>query len=281
MVRWKSIWHDLALVWITIVDTFFPEFMTIEVKVATINLHNRADRWPERRHLLVSQLIEVVPDMIALQEISVPIRQGQWLCKQINYRLSGSDKIPYTLVQKRFQHLLHGALQAVGVISRLPVLYHDGINLGYGGRVALRVHVELPSHQTMDFVSTQLHDVAFEKEARGEQAMKLVGWLNSHKHVPIQVMAGDFNETPGGLAVNYIKQSFRSAYEVWYGREPFATYPTVLAATDAPAACLDYIFFTAAVHKVTHAGLFGNVAAREDDTLYPSDHVGLVATLEV
>ncbi len=255
--------------------------MTIQVKVATINLHNRADRWSERRHLLVSQLIELAPDLIALQELSVPIRQGHWLCKQVNYRLSGSGKIPYTLVQKPFQHLLQGALQAVGVLSRLPVLYHESINLGYGGRVALRVHVELPSHQTMDFVSAQLHDVAYEKEAREEQAMKLVGWLNSHKHVPIQVMAGDFNEAPGGLAVSYIKQSFRSAYEERYGREPLATYPTYLAATDAPAACLDYIFSSAAVQKVTHAGLFGNVAAREDDTLYPSDHVGLVATLEV
>jgi endonuclease/exonuclease/phosphatase family metal-dependent hydrolase len=255
--------------------------MSIELKVATINLHNRADRWLERRHLLVSQLIEIVPDLIALQELNVPIRQGQWLCKQVNYRLSGSGKVPYVFVQKRFQHLLHGALQAVGILSRLPILYHESINLGYGGRVALRAHLELPSHQTMDFVSTQLHDVSFEREAREEQAMKLVGWLNSHKHVPIQVMAGDFNETPAGLAVAYIKQSFRSAYEERHGHEPLATFPTYLTPTDAPAACLDYIFFSAAVHKITHARLFANVAAREDDTLYPSDHVGLVATLEV
>ena len=255
--------------------------MATQVTVATINLHSRADRWNERRHLLIEQIIEAAPDLVSLQEIHLPIRQGKWVCKQVNFRLSGSGKVPYRLVQKRYQHLINGAFEAVGVLSRLPVLYHESIGLGHGGRVALRVHVELPSHQTMDFVSTHLHHVAFEKEAREEQAMKLVGWLNSHKHVPIQVVAGDLNETPDGPAITYIKQSFRSAYEMQHGRDPLATYPTTLAATDAPALCLDYIFFSAAVHRVTAAKLFCNISDREDDTLYPSDHVGLVATLEV
>jgi endonuclease/exonuclease/phosphatase family metal-dependent hydrolase len=255
--------------------------MATQVTVATINLHGRADRWSERRHLLIEQIIEAAPDLVSLQEIHLPIRQGKWVCKQLNLRLSGSGKVPYRLVQKRYQHLINGAFEAVGVLSRLPLLYHESIGLGHGGRVALRVHVKLPSHQTMDFVSTHLHHVAYEKEAREEQAMKLVGWLNSHKHVPIQVVAGDFNETPDGPAITYIKQSFRSAYEKRYGRDPLATYPTTLAAMDVPALCLDYIFFSAAVHRVTAAALFCNISGREDDTLYPSDHVGLLATLEV
>ena len=255
--------------------------MTIPVTVATINLHNRADRWKERRHLLVEQIIEATPDLVSLQEIHLPIRQGKWVCKQLNYRLSGSEKVPYRLIQKRYQHLINGTFEAVGVLSRLPVLYHESIGLGHGGRVALRVHVKLPSHKTMDFVATRLHHVPFEKEAREEQAMRLLGWLSSHKRVPIQVIAGDLNETPDGPAIAYIKQSFRSAYEQRFGRDPLATYPTYLVAGDSPAACLDYIFCSAAVDRVTAATLFCNVADREDETLYPSDHVGLVATLEV
>jgi endonuclease/exonuclease/phosphatase family metal-dependent hydrolase len=255
--------------------------MATQVTVATINLHGHADRWEERRHLLIEQIIEAAPDLVSLQEIYLPIRQGRWICQQINYRLTGSEKQPYRLVERRNQHLIKGALEAVGVLTRLPVLYHESIRLGHGGRVALRVHVELPSHQTMDMVATQLHHISFEKEAREEQAMKLVGWLNSYKHVPIQVVAGDLNETPDGPAIAYIKQSFRSAYEQQHGRDPLATYPTCLATTDRPAACLDYIFFSTAVRRVVGATLFCKTAGREDDTLYPSDHVGLVATLEV
>jgi endonuclease/exonuclease/phosphatase family metal-dependent hydrolase len=255
--------------------------METRVTVATINLHGRKDRWLERRHLLVSQLMESAADLISLQEIYPPIRQAAWLCKQINVRLSGSDSEPYSVVQKRFQHV-NGFTGGVGVLCRLPVLYHESLNLGNGGRVALRVHVELPSHQTMDFVSTQLHHVPYEKEARQDQAMKLMSWLHGHKRVPIQVVAGDMNESPEGLAITHIKQSFRSAFESVFGREALATYPTVLIGKGVDRAlCRDYIFVSPAVHKVVKVGIFCDESASDDNTLYPSSHVGLLATLQV
>lgn len=255
--------------------------MTTQVTVATINLHGRADRWSARRHLLVGQIVETLPDLLSFQEIYFPIRQGKWLCSQINFRLTGSEKKPYRIVQQRRHHPIKGYFEGVGVLTRLPLLYHDSLGLGYGGRLALRIHVELPSHQTMDFISTHLHHVSYEREAREEQGLRLVGWLNSHKHVPIQVIAGDFNETPAGLAIRYLKQSFRSAYEEYYGREPLATFPTALNISDQTAACLDYILISQAVRRVTGARLFCDQPSHEDDTLYPSDHVGLIATLEV
>ena len=256
--------------------------METHVTIATINLHGRKDRWLERRHLLVSQLMESGADLISLQEIYSPLREADWLCKQINVRLSGSDKGPYNLVQKRYQNVLRGLSDGIGVLSRLPVLYSENTNLGSGGRVALRVHVELPSHQTMDFVTTQLHDVPYEKEARQDQALKLMSWLHGHKRVPIQVIAGDMNEPPDGLAVNHIKQSFRSVYESAYGREPLATFPTALieGATDI-GLCRDYIFVSPAVHKIKKVEIFCDESASDDNTLYPSSHVGLLATLQV
>lgn len=252
------------------------------VTVATINIHGRQDRWLERRHLLVAQLIEAGPDLISLQEISDPIRQASWLRKQINVRLSGSDKEPYQLVKKGQRRILRGSFGAVGVLSRLPILYSESINLGDGGRYALRTHVELPSHQTMDFVTAQLHTVLYEQEARHDQAMKLMGWLYAHKRVPIQVVAGDMCEAPDGLAVKHIKQSFRSAYESVYGREPLATFPTALTKGGSISGqCRDYIFVSSAIRQVTKVRIFCDEAASEDNTLYPSDHVGLLATLQV
>lgn len=255
--------------------------MKIQVTVATINLHGRADRWLARRPLLVAQLLQAQPQLVALQDISLPLGQGGWLCKQLNMRLSGNEKEPYLLLQPHGRFRLRRAAVDVGVLSRLPVLYHEALSLGDGGRSALRVHVQLPSHKTMDFVSAQLHDVRFEREKRLEQAMKLAGWLHSYKHVPIQVVAGDLNEGPQGLAVGYLKQSFRSAYEVVYGREPLATFPTALRADVQEARCLDYILVSAAVQRVRETRIICQEPAPDDATLYPSDHVGLMALLEV
>ncbi|GIK55339.1 MAG: hypothetical protein HND44_06530 [Chloroflexi bacterium] len=249
--------------------------------VATINLRNRADRWRQRRHVLVAQLLDATPDLIALQEISFSIGQGRWLRNQINARLP-QGKRPYTLVQKRKQHWQYRS-EGVGILSSLPVVYTDSINLGYNGRVALRANITLPDHQTLDFVTTHLHHVAHDYEARQEQALRLVGWLRNTRPTPLQIVAGDFNELPDGLATRVMKQNFRSVYAMRHGRDPLATFPTALSgiAADSWAGCLDYIFVTPAITHITTAAIFCDKPAPDDDTLYPSDHVGLIATIEL
>jgi endonuclease/exonuclease/phosphatase family metal-dependent hydrolase len=250
--------------------------------VATINLRLGLDRWAARRHLLVAQLVDAAPDLISLQEISMPLSQGRWLRDQINARLATrGEERPYRLIQKRKQDPLKGYLEGIGVLSRLPPLYHDAVSLGYGGRVALRVTVELPSRQPLDFVSVHLHHEQQDKEAREEQVLRMVGWLSSRQRLPLQVVAGDFNELPNGPAIQTMKQTYRSAYELAYGYEPLATFPTALVPSlDGWSGCLDYIFVSSAV-TVSAARIFCDQPADDDDTLYPSDHVGLIATLEV
>ena len=254
----------------------------IELTVATINLRHNADRWRHRRHLLVAQLVDAQPDLISLQEISFPIGQGPWLCRQINLRLSGQADQPYRLVQKRKRHLIKGYYEGIGILSRLPILYHDTVGLGYGGRLALRVHIELTSRQVADFVCTHFHHLPHDQEARLEQAMWLTGWLRTSRPVPYQIIAGDFNELPNGTAIGYIKQSFRSAYELAHGYEPLATFPTALIQPPLDwAGCIDYIFLSPAITNVTQARIFCDQPHPEDDTLYPSDHVGLIVTLRL
>lgn len=253
----------------------------IDLTFATINLRNRADRWRERRHLLVAQLLDANADLISLQEVSFPIGQGTWLKNQLNVRLSGNSERPYQLIQKRKHDLIKGYHEGIGILAKLPVLYHDYVVLGYGGRVALRANIELPNRQTLDFVSVHLHHTADGMQARQEQAMKMVGWLESKRRVPWQVVAGDFNEVPDGLAIQVLKQAYRSAYEQANGREPYATFPTALATGVDWSACLDYIFLSPALaqHPLHQVRLFCNRPADNDETLYPSDHVGILARM--
>ena len=254
----------------------------IQLTVATINLRNRADRWLSRRHLLVAQLVDAAPDLISLQEIHFPIAQGRWLRNQINMRLTRSTRRPYRLIQKRKHHLVEGYFEGIGILTQLPVCYHDALPLGYGGRVALRANVELPSRQTLDFVAVHLHHIARDQEAREEQVMKLMGWLNGRRRVPLQVVAGDFNEVPTGPAIRRMKQAYHSAYADVCGGEPLATFPTALVSPPIDwAGCLDYIFLSPAVEQVVSASLFCDQPAVDDETLYPSDHVGVLARLAI
>jgi len=251
-----------------------------ELTIATINLHNRADRWRRRRHLLVAQLVDAAPDLISLQEISFSIGQGRWLRNQINARLPEGSR-PYQLVQKRKQHWRNYG-EGIGILANLPLVYNDYVNLGCSGRVAIRANIELPTRQTVDFVSTHFHHVAHDQEAREEQAMLLTSWLANTRSIPNQIIAGDFNEVPAGPAIRFIKQFYQSAYEMCHGREPLATYPTALARpANGWAGCLDYIFLAPAIQHIRRANIFCDQPADDDDTLYPSDHVGLIVTIDI
>lgn len=254
---------------------------------ATINLRGRSNRWLARRHLIVGQLLDQLPDLVALQEIDLSIGQALWLVRQVNIRTSGDGRRPYKLVQARRSGLRHWN-EGVGIMSRLPIIYHDSKELGADGRVAIRANLELPAgaagtrRQSLDFVSVQLHHGAGAIEARAEQAMSLVGWLNEKRRVPLQVICGDFNEPPGGPSIAFMRQSYRSAYAEARGRDPLATYPSNLVQPQPVASrCLDYVFLSPAVYRVTNASIFGDKAAPDDDTLYPSEHVGLLIGLEV
>ncbi|MFZ0545839.1 MAG: endonuclease/exonuclease/phosphatase family protein [Candidatus Promineifilaceae bacterium] len=253
-----------------------------EITVATLNLRNRQDRWLKRRELVVAQLLDATPDLISLQEVYRPFGQATWLKNQINGRLGAKAAgRPYRIVQKRRHHYWKGYLEGIAILSRLPILSHDAISLGYEGRVALRANIELPTRETLDFVAVHLHHLARDREARVEQVMLLTGWLNEQNPVPLRVIAGDFNEVPQGPAIQQMKQGYRSAFEERWGHEPVATFPTALVEReDDWAGCLDYIFISPAVESVQKVQIFCDKPSVNDPTLYPSDHVGLLVTLE-
>jgi hypothetical protein len=77
---------------------------------------------------------------------------------------------------------------------------------------------------------------------------------------------------------------FRSAYADANGADADVTWPSGLQApgmdTDGPPGCLDYIWIRGAVEAVSARLAFDRPAVG-DPTLYPSDHLGLVADLDL
>ena len=76
---------------------------------------------------------------------------------------------------------------------------------------------------------------------------------------------------------------YRSAYAEANGAEPAVTWPSGLQApamdTDGDPGCLDYIWVRGAVRVVARGSR--STARPGDPTLYPSDHLGLGAQLEI
>ena len=96
---------------------------------------------------------------------------------------------------------------------------------------------------------------------------------------------GDFNADPAEPAPRRLRAAgFRSAYLEANGAEPAVTWPSGLQApamdTDGDPECLDYIWVRGAV-RVESARLVFDRPHPDDPTLYPSDHLGIAAMLEI
>jgi endonuclease/exonuclease/phosphatase family metal-dependent hydrolase len=239
--------------------------------VATLNLRNIADRWPERIPLLLADMAALQPDLIGLQEVVFAVQQDRVLGAagdgHYESRRGWAGRPEY----------------GNAVLVRAPLRADDGdrLDLNYR-RSALRVPVALPSGR-LDFVVTHLHHEVPDEAMRAEQTGKLTKWLDDITW-PL-VVVGDFNAEPNEPTYRQMLDAgFTSAYAAANGAEPDVTWPSGIKAPgmdlDGDPGCLDYIWVRGAI-TVESCRLAFDRPAVHDATLYPSDHLGLSARIRV
>ena len=240
--------------------------------VATLNMRNIADRWPERIHLLLADMAALQPDLIGLQECVFSVQQ---------------DRLLGAAVDGQYQSRRGWAGRPEygnAILGREPIRMDEGDRLELGrNRSALRVPVTLTSGTRFDFVVTHLHHEVEDEEIRAEQTSKLTEWLADITW-PL-IVVGDFNAEPvESTYATMVEAGFRSAYHEANGAEPEVTWPSGIRAPgmdlDGDPGCLDYIWLRGAV-AVEDCRLAFDRPSVTDPTLYPSDHVGLAAHVRI
>ena len=247
------------------------------VSVATFNLYNKVGRWAERQPMVAEQLAELSFDAIALQEVDLIIDQAISLCRLVNARLV--DQPRYRVYHMgRPGRAAH--IQAIAVMTRLPVQRHEGLDYLSNEGVAQRLRLGLDGGATLDFYNTHLFFPPEATDERRAQGELLLDWTKSWDGANATVIAGDFNAYEGEPVLELMKQRFVSAHETVHGKEPEQTWPTPINDWDpSPPGCLDYIFVEGA--RVTDAAVALDQPHPFDKTLYPSDHIAVRATLEL
>lgn len=241
------------------------------IRVATLNLRANANRWQERFPLVVDTLHDTQADVIGLQEVRLSIDQHHLICDALNARNLAAPYRTVLCVDWYKPHILANA-----ILTRIPVLAHERIELPEGFRTAQRVTVRIDGVIT-NIVNTHLHHKPYRDErVRLQQLDAITGWLHDFDHPAI--LMGDMNAHPHSQTVQNAKQWLNSAYEAIHGHEPSATFPTPLRADEQlRARAIDYIFYDALALQAVAADLIGDMPHPDDETLYASDHYGLWA----
>jgi endonuclease/exonuclease/phosphatase family metal-dependent hydrolase len=244
------------------------------LRVATLNIRALMDRWAERLPLLLADMAALQPDLLGLQEVVYPMQQDRLL--------AAAGESRYTVRRGPAARPEYGN----SILVREPLVPSpiERIDLGLG-RQAGRVSVPLPSGGWAVFVTTHLHHPVDASADRDVQATTLVGWLEEVDDDHALIVTGDFNASPREPAYRRMTEAgFRSAHVEANGAEPEATWPSGIVAegmdTEGDPECLDYIWLRGPVTALRCRPVFDRPAV-DDPTLYPSDHVGISALVEI
>lgn len=257
-----------------------------DVRVATLNLfNNTAGRWAERLPLVAEQAVALDADVLAFQECDLAGDQVR----------SVADTLGPTYTFVPLANPSAGSIKSLAICTRRPIVATDAcVDLG-SSDIALRVRLDVGASSVLEVVTTHLHFGPSKRggEIRAAQVRRLLTWLGPvvpGRHVAVM---GDFNSTAAGGTVEAMKAVLRSAYEVANGSEPAATHPTALVEVvdtqaafgvpvlpEGPGHAIDYVFVSPSI-GVRDCRLAFDRPSPHEPKLFPSDHLGLVADLEV
>jgi endonuclease/exonuclease/phosphatase family metal-dependent hydrolase len=260
------------------------------LKVVTINILTDLSRWKQRRSLLAQGLADFLPDLIALQEVSLPRNPARWLADELGYsHLFLSPKIGRA-----------ASYEALALISRYPLEDESVLDLRGQGRIAQRARLKIGG-QIIYIANSHLYWQPGESAARLSQVGRLQGWLRSLPGGPPCIVCGDFNGTPETQAIQRMRLGYISAYAAIHGDEPDYTCPTPLPRSPWSTArtllgffllirpkhinlswrgTLDYIFVDPRL-GVSDCHIVLDKPSFENSRIYPSDHFGLYAEIEI
>src|SRR5436190_1238081 len=242
--------------------------------VATLNIRNLSDRWFERLPLLLADMAALQPDLLGLQEVVYVMQQDRLIGAAGDGRYAAHRG--WAGRPENGNSLLVREPLAATAVERLDL----GLQ-----RAAHRALIRLPGGMAVLVVVTHLHHLAPDAAIRDEETAAVLAWLGDAPATDATILMGDFNANPVEPGPARLREAgFRSSYAEANGTEPAVTWPSGLIApvmdTEGEPACIDYIWIRGAV-RVTAARLCFDRPDPEDATLYPSDHLGIAARLEI
>jgi endonuclease/exonuclease/phosphatase family metal-dependent hydrolase len=156
-------------------------------RVVTINLEQDHKRWAVRHKLISAELAALRPDIIAFNEVCVPIQSA----KILRDAITSTTGVSYNLVQ---QTKVNGLSEVEGEALLTPYPLLETGNLDYQTRdmVALVSRVLIDATPVDVYVS-HLFKSRGDDSLRLFQVEQLLAWVDSRPDVAASIICGDFD----------------------------------------------------------------------------------------
>ena len=242
-------------------------------RVATLNLEQDHKRWDARRELIQAEIGRLKPDIMAFNEVCIPLQSARGL-RDATTALTG-----YKLVQ---QTRVNGLSKVEGeaLLTRFEIIETGNFDYQTKDIVALVARM-LVDGAPIDVYVTHLFMSRGDDSLRLFQVQQLLAWIDTRDDVAASIVCGDFNATLDAPSAALMATRFRPtqrAHRVYAARRQRRFGFASLPAADG------------SVHRL-HLGRRCDRHDRErrllrqaepgDPSLWPSDHIGVWADLDI
>lgn len=276
--------------------------MNDRLRIATLNIWNKAGPWPRRCELIRKQLAELAPDVIGLQEV-LRLTTAEAASTAVDQASELADGLGYSVAYAPAMDYGAGLHFGNALLSKHPILEQDVIRLPQSdaseARVALYAALDTPAGVLPTFV-THLNWKLHHGSVRLTQVQFLVEQIFAR--CPIDesrlppVLMGDFNADPDSDEIRYLTGRAtvqgKSVYfaDAWvYAGDggPGYTFDRknrFAALAHEPPRRIDYVLVRGPDRKLRGEPLWTRLAFDRseldgDAEVWPSDHFGVVTEI--
>ena len=245
-------------------------------RVVTLNLEQDHKRWEARRGLISAEIANLKPDIIAFNEVSVPLQSAR-LLQRSAAELTG---LQYNLVQLTRVNGL-SKVEGEALLTRLPVI--ETGNLDYQARDMVAIVARILVDGTpVDVYVTHLYMSRGDDSLRLFQVQQLLAWIETRDDVSGRIVCGDFNASLDMPSAALMAARFRPTQTAPTAFTPLADRDGSVSHPYWPRMdrCIDYNWTSDALEIVASGVCFDRPSA-DDPSLWPSDHAGVWADLEI
>jgi len=246
------------------------------IRVVTLNMEQDHKRWEKRRELIAAQLVELKPDVLALNEVCLPLQTARWLQEVAKDRMG----IEYALVQQTKVNSLAGT-EGEALLTRFPIMETGNLDYQARNMVALVARIVVEG-KLIDIYVTHLYRSIGDDSLRLYQVQQLLAWIDSRRDATGSIVCGDFNATLDQSSAALMATRFQPTQTAHTAFTPLAesdgtvSHPT----WSRMDRCIDYIWIAGNL-QIIESGVCFDKASADDDSLWPSDHAGVWADLEI
>lgn len=210
-----------------------------DFKLMTYNIWFDSQNWPARLNYMLSEIREINPDVICLQEVIQRTNLP-------NQAATLADSLGYFYVFASVDGPGSATRFGNAILSRYPIVEDNWVALKplNDFRTALHARIEVAGND-IDIYNTHLHNTAVGVNIRTEQITDLLAFVEETQleGPGYQFLCGDFNSNPDWEEMQLVYEVFEDVYPIFHPDHLDPIHGTLNFNLEHQQRRIDYVFF--------------------------------------